>query len=252
MSRNKPVIAEDWYHQSFDALYPIVYAHRTVDSARAEALFSVEQTQLMKSDTVLDLCCGNGRHIAHLLPHTSRVVGLDFSPHLLHLARKTLQGKALLVRADMRRQPFDGVFDVVMNYFTSFGYFQSEEENLAVVYEMSRSLKSGGRFFIDYLNRNWAEAHVEPESVRYQDEYEIREERWIDTESHRINKTTIVSKDGKRLGESGESVKLYTLDEITGLLNKGGLQVESVYGDYSGSTCCDPSQPRMIIVGRKG
>jgi SAM-dependent methyltransferase len=189
--------------------------------------------------------------MAHLLRHTRNVVGLDLSRHLLALARESLGGQPRLVRADMRTLPFDGVFDVVMNYFTSFGYFLDEAQNLAVVRDMARALKPGGRFFLDYINHNWAQEHVDPESVRYENGYEIREDRWIDQERLRINKTTTILENGREIGSLDESVKLYTLDEMTRLLAEGGLAVERAFGDYSGDECCDPSKPRMIVVGRK-
>ena len=251
MSRKQPSIAKDWYHQSFDSLYPIIYAHRTIESARAEALFSIECTDISPDDAVLDLCCGNGRHMAHLVERARHVVGLDFSAHLLELAQESVGDKGFLVRGDMRHLPFENAFDVVMNYFTSFGYFENADENFLVVEGLARGLKPDGRFFIDYLNRNWAEQHVEPHSIRRHEGFEIREDRWIDKKEHRINKTTIVLRDGKELGQSGESVKLYALDELTDLLERGGLRVEQTFGDYTGTDCCDPSKPRMIIVGRK-
>jgi len=243
-------IAENWYHLSFDSLYPVIYAHRTVDTARPEALFSIHATPIKPEDAVLDLCCGMGRHMAHLVKHAHRVVGLDYSKDLLGLAHGALRDSAELVRADMRSIPFENRFDVVANYFTSFGYFMGEDENLSVVRGVARALKPGGRFFIDYLNRAWTEQNLEPRTVRHHDEYEIVEERWIDNENHRINKHTRVQKDGRTIHESGESVKLYSQKEITSLLRRGGLTVTEVYGDYAGAFLSS-AKPRMIIIGTK-
>lgn len=250
MSPTDHRIAEDWYHQSFDALYPIVYGHRTVDAARPESEFSIAQTGLEKDDRVLDLCCGGGRHMHHLLEVTPHVIGLDYSPHMLDMARELLGPDAKLVRADMCCQPFSGVFDVVMNYFTSFGYFQTRDENLNVVRGIARILKPGGRFFIDYMNREWTEANLQTETVRIEDGFEIYERRWIDRERHRINKATVVCKSGQELEDRGESVQLYTQDEFVNLLADGGLHVERLFGDYDGAALSD-DQPRMIAVGRK-
>lgn len=243
-------IDENWYHLSFDSLYPVIYAHRTVETARPEALFSVHATPIKPEDVVLDLCCGMGRHMAHLVKHAARVVGLDYSKDLLGLAQGALGDGALLVRADMRSIPFENTFDVIANYFTSFGYFMREDENLAVIKGLARALKPGGRFFIDYLNRAWTEENLEPRSVRHHSDYEIVEERWIDGENHRINKRTRVQRNGKAIHESGESVKLYTQDEITSLLRRGGLTVNKVYGDYAGASLSS-ARPRMIIIGTK-
>src|SRR5690606_28759768 len=129
---NGCTVDEDWFAHAFDALYPVIYAHRTVEAATAEAAFAIEQLKLCNTCSVLDLCCGNGRHMFHLLKHTPRVFGLDYSPALLAIARKQLAGAGLLLRGDMRAIPFEWVFDALSNFFTSFGYFTYEEENLAV------------------------------------------------------------------------------------------------------------------------
>ena len=96
----------------------------------------------------------------------------------------------------------------------------------------------------------WTEANLEAQSNRSTEGYEIQEDRWIDEKTHRINKTTQVFNDGKTLSRSGESVKLYTPEEMTSLLEQGGLIVEDIYGDYV-ETNYTPASPRMIVVGRK-
>ena len=244
-------IGEDWYKTAFGALYPVLYAHRTVDAARPEARFAGEALELARGERVLDLCCGTGRHMVHFLERTPEVVGLDFSPELLRIARATVGPGARLLRGDMRTLPFDGAFDAVVNFFTSFGYFFSKGENLEVVRGVARALKSGGRFFIDYLNRAYAERTLVPESVRERDGCVIRETRWIDRDAQRINKTTVVSKNGEPLGRTSESVRLYDLEEFRALLHAGGLHVERGFGDYAGAPL-DEARPRMIVAGRKG
>lgn len=248
MAERSKHISKDWYERAFDSLYPIVYAHRTVEAAREEAEFSIEQTRLTESDRVLDLCCGNGRHMAHLVEISSCVVGLDYSSHLLGIAKHQLGSRAHFVRGDMRSLPFQAEFDVVMNFFTSMGYFVSESENQMVVCAIADALKPGGRFFIDYMNPDWTRANLQPETLRSEGAYEIRERRWIENE--RINKTTSVVVDGETVGESGESVKLYSESEFTDLLNTCGLAVETYFGDYTGVET-GTVHPRMIAVGRK-
>jgi len=249
MSRRAP-IAHDWYRQSFDALYPIIYAHRTVEAALQESRFSITQTKLTARDRVLDLCCGSGRHMAHLLDVTPHVFGVDLSQHLLEIAQDLLNGRARLVRADMGAQPFTRTFDVVMNYFTSFGYFPTREGNLGVVRSIACSLRPGGRFFIDYLNRAWTEHNLEVDSRRLVQGFDILEHRWIDHGTHRINKATLVTKDGQQFKDAVESVQLYTCDEFTRLLADGGLRVDGLFGNYDGTPYA-PDQPRMIAVGSR-
>jgi len=250
MSPHRTPISENWFHASFDSLYPVVYAHRTVESAQAESLFSIVKTQLKFEERVLDLCCGSGRHLAHLLKASHHVVGLDYSEHLLELAKDLVGEKAQLVRGDMRDLPFDESFDVVMNYFTSFGYFMENEENQRVVDNVCKALKPGGRFFIDYMNKEYVLASIESESHRFEQEFEIVEKRWVDDARQRVNKLTQVLKDGKEIKQSSESVQLYTEKEFTDLLSCSCLEIESLHGNYDGSAISSDN-PRMIVVGRK-
>lgn len=242
------VVDTDWFERAFDQLYPVVYAHRTVEAATAESAFAIDQLRLCTSCSVLDLCCGNGRHMVHLLRHTPKVVGLDYSSDLLGLARDQLGPRGRLVRADMRRIPFSNAFDAVANFFTSFGYFQDEGENLAVAQGIARALRPGGRFFMDYLNPVHVSNNLAAETIREASGYEIRERRWIDTATRRVNKQTEISQGGTIINRSSESVRLYEQDELLKLLHGAGLDVEAIYGDYDGGPVSDRA-PRQIVVG---
>jgi len=244
-------VDENWYRTSFDAFYPIVYAHRTVEAAEPEAAFAADQLDLRPGERVLDLCCGNGRHMVHLSRQTPFVVGLDYSNDLLALARKNLGEGSVLLRGDMRAIGLAENFDVVTNFFTSFGYFLTQAENLRVVHEMARVLKPGGRFIVDYLNADYVTAHLVPESVREHEGFTIREKRWISEVRRRVNKTTRLCKGNDILGEWGESVQLYEATEFRALLDRGGLEVDRVFGDYTGAPM-DAERPRMIVIGHKG
>ena len=136
--QENPRIDEDWYATAFSALYPILYSHRTIASARPEVDFAVEQVGLCSTDTVLDLCCGNGRHMVHLTSSSRHTIGLDYSRDLLRIASEAVGAKSELILGDMRALPFRDSLDVVFNFFTSFGYFQSCEENEAVLHDIAQ------------------------------------------------------------------------------------------------------------------
>ena len=250
MHENHRDIAPDWYARAFDALYPILYAHRSVEAAQPEAVFAAQELQLTGSEHVLDLCCGNGRHLKHLQAICDRLTGLDYSTDLLREARKLLGHECALVRADMRAIPFHACFDAIANFFTSFGYFIDAEDNLKVVLGLAGALKPGGRFFIDYVNKDSAIANLVPESVRRHETCEIREQRWFDEARVRLNKRTTVAHEGETVHIAEESVRLYSPQEFESLLGAGGLRIETLYGDYSGIGL-DAASPRMIATGRK-
>mgnify|MGYP005858237211 CR=1 FL=1 len=246
---DKRTPAKDWYATAFNALYPVIYAHRTVEAAAPEAEFAAAKLQIQPADRVLDLCCGNGRHMVQLRKH-AHVAGLDYSRDLLHMARTTLGESAHLVRADIRRLPFHEQFDAITNFFTSFGYFPSTEENMSVAQGIARALKPGGRFFMDYLNPAYVKANLEPRSVRDAQDLRIEEERWIDESRKRINKRMRVFKNNEEVMLSEESVRLYEAPEMEILLKQSGLQVNEIHGDYDGAPY-SPDQPRMLLSGRR-
>jgi SAM-dependent methyltransferase len=228
----------------------VLYAHRSIEAAKPEADFAAAQLTLSPDDHVLDLCCGSGRHMAHLRRHTPHVTGLDFSPVLLSKAQETLEAQAHLVRADMRAIPFVNCYDAVFNFFTSFGYFMDAGDNEKVITGMALSLRAGGRFFMDFINYNHAVANLVPTSERTAQGYHIREERWIDDNAQRMNKRTTVLEANEIVSTFDESVRLYTADELCAMLDQMGLVVHRTFGDYDGSAVAN-DRPRLILVGDK-
>jgi ubiquinone/menaquinone biosynthesis C-methylase UbiE len=245
------LIDSDWHATAFDALYPVVYAHRSLEAAVSEAEFAKEQLNLSANDTVLDLCCGTGRHMVHLQECCGKVLGLDFSADLLDIGVKEYNLAGHLLRGDMRSLPLAAQsLDALMNFFTSFGYFVEEQDNLAVLHEISRVLKPNARFMLDYFNVAHVIQNLVPESEKMDGEFRIVEKRWIDTASNRVNKNTDIYRDNELVTQAGESVKLYTLEELIAMLNASGLVADRFYGDFSGVDVSD-EHPRVIIIGHK-
>lgn len=245
-----PRISSSWFKRAFGELYPVVYAHRTVEAARPEAEFAASALHVRDSDALLDIGCGSGRHLVHLSNRCTRCTGLDYSADLLAEARSRLAREVFLVRADMRSIPLGCAFDVVVNFFTSFGYFFAEEDNMRVIRELARVLKPGGRFFVDYLNPAYARATLQPSTIRASEGFEIQETRWIDSALRRVNKSTRVLRNGNEVERLSESVRLYEPEEFAAMLHGAGLSVRDRFGDYSGAALAD-DLPRMIVTGRK-
>jgi ubiquinone/menaquinone biosynthesis C-methylase UbiE len=152
---------ESWFGEEYLDLYP----HRNQESARREVAFALARLG-PEPLPILDLCCGSGRHSVRFAERGLPPVGLDYSFSLLDLARE--RAPALrLVRADMRRLPFgDGCFRSVVNFFTSFGYFVREADNVAVVAEIDRVLAEGGRFLCDTFSLDYVLSRLVPEESR--------------------------------------------------------------------------------------
>jgi SAM-dependent methyltransferase len=235
-----------WYREWFGEDYLDLYAHRDTREAHHHIDFAERVLCGARPGVVLDLACGAGRHSEVLAERGYRVVGVDLS--LILLAQRPDLPR---VRGDMRRLPFAGeTFDWVLNFFTSFGYFESERENFQVLEEVARVLRPGGSFLIDLLNPEPAVAGLKPREQRQEEDRRIEIERWYDPASARINKRIRLQAAGSAPRTFLESVRAYRLEEVGNGLAWVGLEVRDRFGDFSGERYARDSE-RMILVARK-
>ena len=238
-----------WYVRSFGDLYPLIYSHRSDDQAEAEVRGLFRALELDGTEAVLDLCCGAGRHMEAALSLGYDVTGFDLSPQLLVSAQDRGKLGGRLVRGDMRRLPFPECFDLVLNLFSSFGYFEKDGENEAALCEMARVLRPGGQMVLDHINKKALEKAVVPESVETRNGMTITQRRRI--EKNRIVKRIEVKTEDGTLTHLEESVRLFEPDEIVRLAERCGLRRRALLGSFDGEAF-SPSSPRMILVTKKG
>ncbi|WP_127578709.1 class I SAM-dependent methyltransferase [Paenibacillus koleovorans] len=240
-----------WYEESFGKDYLLVYKHRDMEGASAEVRKMIRWLGLPPGAKVLDLCCGMGRHALALAEAGYRVTGIDLSETLLQEARRQDTAHSIDWHAgDMRSLPFeDDTFRAVVNFFTSFGYFEDDRHNLRVLEEMHRVLEPGGRFLVDFLNEGYVRQHLVPYSVREETGLKIEETREI--EGGFVRKQIIVNEPGQTERRYIEQVKLYGVQELTGMLHGAGLQVDLVYGGYDGQEYRRDESARLILIGTK-
>ncbi len=242
---SKDGFKQDWFKNWFGKDYVEVYAHRDERDARNLIKLIRRQIPISTKTRILDAGCGNGRHACALKEFTPFVVGLDLSATLLNLARE--QCALTLVRGDLRWLPFKPSFDVLVNLFTSFGYFESDDENFQVVREFFKVLKPGGMLFMDYLNAHFVKANLKKMTVRKSGDREIQEERKIVGE--RVEKT-ITIRQGSTVRRYLESVKLYDREALLTMLQKAGFKTLKVFGDYQGREFFEHS-PRLMVLAQK-
>ncbi|MFD1178730.1 class I SAM-dependent methyltransferase [Paenibacillus puldeungensis] len=245
----------EWYELSFGEDYLLVYKHRDFQGAKHEVQKMIAWLGLPKGAKVLDLCCGMGRHSMALVEAGYTVTGVDLSDVLLREAKgNDTAGHVKWYKADMRKLPLAGGFDAVVNLFTSFGYFETDEEHIQVLQEIARMLKPGGRFIIDFLNPAYTAAHLVPHSERVDEGQLISEHRCI--ENGYVKKTIDISKADSDLDGTTnqprrymERIKLYSKDDFAVMLERAGLVLEKVHGAYDEESYDPDTSPRMIMVG---
>ncbi len=249
---NNPPANQAWFSKHFNEDYLVIYSARSQEQADREVEFVVRYMDIQPKESVLDLCCGHGRHLAALERLGKKAIGVDLSSDLLSEARRHV--KSDLVCADMRRLPFRGGdrgFSVLVNFFTSFGYFESDGDNLQAAREMARVLRPGGRFLMDLMNAEPTIESIVPLNERANGRFMIREERSFCETRRRIEKKIVLT-DGQTNDTRHyfESVRVYNEPEIRALLADAGLEVREVLGDFRGGPRTAESD-RMIVTGRR-
>lgn len=235
-----------WYKEWFGTEYLELYAHRNRGEAEAHIDFVSEVFGGRNPRAVLDLACGAGRHTQVLRDRGIRALGVDLSLTLL-----TEPPRLPSVAADMCCLPFAaGAFDWVLNFFTSFGYFESEEENLQVLREIVRVLSPGGRYLVDLFNRDKVVANLVPREEQQLPGYDVEIERWFDDRTERVNKRIRVHAPNRNVQTFVESVRAYTREEVEIALRSVGLEVDGLYGSFLGDQFQGDSE-RLILVGHR-
>lgn len=245
---------KEWFEQSFGKDYLITYRHRDELQAKCEVISMINWLRLpfFEGVKLLDIGCGTGRHSLVLKKLGFTVTGFDLSEVLLSEARDDdEEGQISWMHGDMRRMPFKAEsFDVTLNLFTSFGYFEELEENEQVIANIAKILMSSGAFIIDFLNPLYVKTHYEPHSER------IDEQTGCHIEEIRQLKGTVIEKkiiitplEGKQRNYV-EQVTLLPLMWFQYCFEKYGLYLEQLYGNYLGEQY-EENAPRMIMIGRK-
>lgn len=233
-----------WYQEWFGEEYLELYSHRDETEAKQQVAFFRQHVGALNGP-VLDLACGTGRHMQELQWLGYHAVGCDLSYTLLRTGMREY-GAMPLARADMRHLPFcNDSFAGLVSFFTSFGYFADEAENMQVVSEMARVLEGGARFLFDYLN-----VDRELDNLVHREERDtplglVKIERWFDRSDRSFNKRMTIGE--KRYLER---VRGYDLNEISAMFARCNLQIHSAFGDFDSSPF-DRTSPRLIVVGSR-
>jgi SAM-dependent methyltransferase len=237
----------DWFEEWFGEDYLRIYQHR--DESEAERAVDLIAAHLPGGEiqAVLDLACGAGRHSKPLCERWW-TVGLDLSASLLRVARGEAPN-APYVRADMRELPFaDQSFDLVVNLFTSFGYFEDDREHARVLNRVRDAMKPGGTFVIDFLNASQVRRNLVPYDERVANGVTIEQSRTITPDDRFVEKTIRLRERGR---EYVERVRLLSAGDLERMLGAAGFDVVHCFGDYTGAHWSENSPRTILFASRK-
>ena len=241
-----------WWQKFFDEHYLKMYEDLEKETSR-EVECITKMMDLKPESKLLDLCCGYGRHSIEFAQRGFEVTGYDLSDSFIEKAKKDsseLGLKIEFVRGDMRKLPFDHQFDAVVNIFTSFGFFDSESDDMKVTKGVSRALKKGGLFLLDLKNREYLIRNFQRRRWTQKEDFVWLEDSFFDLFTSRWETTRTLLFGNGRKKEYSFSLRMYTFTEILNLLKKSGFILEAVYGDFDFREYSLDS-PRMILISRK-
>ena len=234
----------EWFEEWFGEEYLQLYPHRDDAEAERAVTLIARVTGLVAGWRVLDVGCGAGRHARAFRAIGARCVGLDLSGTLLRVARGLTD--APLIRGDMRRMPIrPGSMDLTVSLFTSFGYFEHDEEHATALREMVATLRPGGWFVIDFLNAAEVRRRIVARETVAVRGGTAEVARTMSPDGRYVCKT-IVTPAGRRYTER---VRLFDQDQMSAMLSRAGLEVRHSFGDYQAAPLRADS-PRTILAGR--
>lgn len=252
----KSDVSDRWQKTMYDENF----AKSTIGSkkfhaiAKKEVTFLMSVLQLELGDTVLDVPCGTGRHSVVFSKRGLKVTGLEINPACLKLARTACKGRdVILKQADMScLRAYRGKYDAVVNLFSSFGYFSTDEKNEAVLRELVSTLKSGGQIAIHLVNRDWLMRVFKPVDWSESGEVLTLDVRKYDPKTHcnEVQHITVNRRTGMAV-VSFHRIRLYSKGEMVAMMKRCGLKNVRVYEDFEGGAFRKFESTHPIYIGKK-
>jgi ubiquinone/menaquinone biosynthesis C-methylase UbiE len=243
-------MADLWTKRYFDTMYLRRWALGPPGEAEyRHADFLLGRFSAVPGDALLDVGCGQGRYSLSFADRGMRVTGLDASPRLLREAR----GLALLsgtdvswVLGDMRSLPFTCGYRVAM-LFDSFGFFDTEEEDEAVIHEMARAIVPGGHVVLVVVNGPRILNAFEPLGREERDGRVVVVQRELDASMRVVREVITVEEDGAQYSAERRQ-RLYSSTELAEIAVRAGLTVRSMYGDLAGGPFDEATSVKTVMI----
>lgn len=238
---------KDWFSSWFDTpYYHILYKHRNDADAQLFMQNITTHLQLDKTAHIADLPCGKGRHSIYLNSLGYTVTGGDLSKNSITHAQKFENDKLHFEVWDMR-ESLQNKYDAVFNLFTSFGYFEDDNEDLLVLKGMKSGLKEDAFLVVDFLNVIKAKNNLVAKETKEIDGIEFHIQRQI--KNGFILKQISFFADNEHHSYT-EKVKFIDFDKMKGYFEMAGLTIINTFGDYNLNSFNEQNSNRLILVAK--
>ncbi|TYA71661.1 class I SAM-dependent methyltransferase [Seonamhaeicola marinus] len=234
-----------WFTSWFDTpYYHILYKDRDDTEAHAFMDKLTNYLNIPEQGTILDLACGRGRHARFLNKIGYDVTGVDLSENSIAFA-KQYENHRLKFDVHNMCEPYGKQFDAVFNLFTSFGYFDNDEDNLSTIKAIKANLNESGFGVIDFMNSEFVINNLVPEEVKTVNGITFNLKRFV--ENGYIVKDISFNVD-ERLYNFQERVKAFNLDDFEDLFKKADVHLLDVFGDYNLRKFQNSSSERLVMI----
>ncbi|NRS88091.1 SAM-dependent methyltransferase [Flavobacterium sp. 7E] len=242
---NQDQPTETWFSSWFDTpYYHILYKDRNYREAQVFMDNLTHYLNLPEKAKVLDLACGKGRHSIYLNQLGFNVLGADLSENSIEQASKNTNDSLHFEVHDMR-EPFEEKYDAIFNLFTSFGYFENDEDNLTTLKAIKESLSEYGFAVIDFMNVTQVINTLVPEETKTVDGIDFHLKRYL-KEGH-IYKEIDFEDQGRKFHYT-EKVRALTLNDFEELMEEAGIFLLDIFGDYKLKKFHKTESERLIMI----
>ena len=235
----------EWFQHWFDTkYYHILYQDRNDKEAQLFMRNLTSFLNLNKGNKILDLPCGKGRHSTFLNSLGYDVIGADLSKNSIAFA-KQFENESLHFKVHDMRDPFQTKFDAILNLFTSFGYFDDEQINIAILENLKNGLKKSGTIVIDFMNVAFVEKNLVANETIVKNDIQFQIERSI---RKGFIQKDIRFKAANKQHHYTEYVRFITLDRFKGYAKAAGLKIKHTLGDYNLNVFDESNSSRLILI----
>lgn len=236
---------ENWFASWFDSpYYHILYKERNYREAQLFMDNLTHYLNLPEKAKVLDLACGKGRHAIYLNQLGFNVIGADLSENSILEAQKNTNETLHFQVHDMREK-FDDKFDAIFNLFTSFGYFENDEDNFTTLKAIKESLTEYGFAVIDFMNVTNVLNNLVPEEEKHVNGIDFHIKRYL-KDGH-IYKEIDFEDQGHNYHFT-EKVKALTLKDFEEMMQEAGIFLLDIFGDYKLKKFHKTESERLIMI----
>ncbi|MBW8683060.1 class I SAM-dependent methyltransferase [Chitinophaga rhizophila] len=248
------MVAENWFMQEdlWVLQKPVIFNSERIRNTFLEVNRILKLTALTPGEKVLDLGCGIGRHSLEFASRGFEVTGVDLTASFLTTAAENARSQKVDVRyvqGDMRTYCEPDTYGLIINMFTSFGYFTDSEDDVRVLSNCFQSLHSGGILMLEMLGKEVVAANIKSKDVLSYGDYQVITHTTISNNWSWLECKWTIIRD-KQVYETRYAHRLYAATEMARLLEEAGFSEVSFFGDLTGAPY-DNMARSMLIVAKK-